>query len=95
MNRLAERIKHMREVRGLTQAELADAIGISRMSVSNYEAGDRTPDANVIIKLALYLDVSADYLLGLPKERACVIPVKTYPHSIVVDGREGRIVWND
>lgn len=61
---LSKRLKELREERKLTQAELAEEIGIGRASVSNYEKEERVPDADVIIKLADFLEVTTDYLLG-------------------------------
>ena len=63
-----ERIKQLREEDGLSQAQLAKAVGISQAAIALWELGDRTPSADAIIKLAEFFDVSADYLLGLKDE---------------------------
>ena len=60
-----ERIKQLREEDGLSQAQLAKAVGISQSAIALWELGDRTPSADAIIKLAKFFDVSTDYLLGL------------------------------
>lgn len=60
----SERLLQLREEKKVKQSELAEAIGISRISISNYENGERTPDGEVICKLADYFNVSTDYLLG-------------------------------
>jgi len=65
INNLHKRLKELREAKGLTQLQLAEALDIGRVSVSNYENGDRTPDADLIIRFADYFGVSADYLLGI------------------------------
>lgn len=59
------RIKALRERRGIKQGQFADDIGITRQSMSNYESGKHSPDIDVIIKIADYFECSADYLLGL------------------------------
>ncbi|TYQ14766.1 UNVERIFIED_CONTAM: DNA-binding XRE family transcriptional regulator [Acetivibrio alkalicellulosi] len=62
---ISKRLYQLREEKNLKQSELAEAIGISRISISNYENGERVPDAKVIFKLSKFLDVSSDYILGL------------------------------
>ena len=59
------RIRALREDRDLRQSDVAEATGIDQRSLSNYETGKTQPDAYVIIKLAEYFGVTADYLLGL------------------------------
>lgn len=55
----------LRELRGdKTLQEVADALGITRVSLGYYEKGERKPDIEVIYKIADYYKVSADYLLG-------------------------------
>ena len=56
----------LKELRGkITQGRLGEALGVSRGSVSFYENGERTPDADFLIKASRYFNVSTDYLLGL------------------------------
>lgn len=59
-----ERLKGLREDRGLTQEELAAHIGISEPQIWRYEKGDSEPRADTILKLAVFFGVSTDYLLG-------------------------------
>ncbi len=59
-----ERLKTLRRERGITQQELADAIGISKGGLCYYENTNRAPDITVLEKFADYFKVSADYLLG-------------------------------
>ncbi len=61
----SERLKYLREDINLNQSELAKLLNISRQSISNYENGARFPnDAQLLIKIAQFFDVSIDYLLG-------------------------------
>lgn len=48
----------LRESRGLTQAELADELGISPSAMSAYEQGARNPRDEVKVKIAEFFDVS-------------------------------------
>jgi transcriptional regulator with XRE-family HTH domain len=61
---LSRRLGELRMERGFTQLELAERINIGRASVSNYENGDRVPDADILIKFADLFGVTTDYLLG-------------------------------
>ncbi|WP_236011558.1 helix-turn-helix domain-containing protein [Alicyclobacillus fructus] len=64
MPTFSERLVALRKQFGLTQKQLAGELGLHVRAVQNYEAG-RLPDAEVLIKLAKYFQVSIDYLVGL------------------------------
>ena len=66
---LNNRLLSLRSEKCATQSDVAKAIGISYISIGNYENGTRIPNADVLIKLANYFDVSADYLLGITEYR--------------------------
>lgn len=59
------RIKKLRTSQSKTQAELANAVGVTRQTVSLYEAGEREPKGTVWQKLADALGVSVSYLQGI------------------------------
>lgn len=63
--KLAMRLQALRGNKHIKQSDIADAIGISRISVSNYENGERKPDSDTIIKYSKFFNVTSDYLLGL------------------------------
>ena len=58
------KLKEIRLARGYTQKEIADAVGVSPVSLSNYERGSQLPDLEVLKKIADFLCVSTDALLG-------------------------------
>ena len=60
-----QKIKTLREKRGITQSELANQLGITRSGVNAWEMGISTPSTQYIITLAKFFNVSTDYLLGL------------------------------
>lgn len=60
----SQRLKQLREEKGITQQELAQTLNIGRASISNYELGTRTPDIEILSKLADYFGVTTDYLIG-------------------------------
>ena len=59
---------HLREVRkskGLTQKEVADALLISKDSLSRYERGEQDPRLDVAIRLSKYYNVSMESLYDI------------------------------
>lgn len=62
---IADRIKYLREQKGLTQARLAKLLGITRSSVNAWELGISVPSTQYLVELADIFKVSADYLLGI------------------------------
>ena len=57
-------IKEIRLHKGLTQAEVASALGVSSVVYSRYETGSRQPSIDVLIQMADIFGVTVDYLLG-------------------------------
>ncbi|MDE5729783.1 MAG: helix-turn-helix domain-containing protein [Clostridia bacterium] len=62
---LGERLKYLRNEKGLGQNLLAKELKLSNASISYWETGKQEPSAEALFKLAKYFNVSADYLLGL------------------------------
>ena len=60
----SERIKELRKEKGITQIELADAMGLSKGTVAMWEVGKREANFDTLDKLSVYFQVSVDYLLG-------------------------------
>lgn len=58
-------LKHVRMEKNLTMKQLGEAIGVAESTISLYESGKRQPDQDTLRKLAVYLGVSTDFLLGL------------------------------
>lgn len=71
---VADRIKILREQKGLTQTELAKKLGITRSSVNAWEQGISVPSTQYIVELAHIFLVSTDYLLCL--NRSAVVSVE-------------------
>ncbi|MBE6804390.1 MAG: helix-turn-helix transcriptional regulator [Ruminococcaceae bacterium] len=62
------RLRDMREDNDLTQAQVAEVLGIDQRVYSNYEIGKREIPVHLLIKLAKMYEVSTDYLLGLKND---------------------------
>lgn len=63
MNRIGEKLRTLRQQRGLTTRELAEHLKISYVQISRIETGARKPSADLILELALFFNVSTDQLM--------------------------------
>lgn len=64
---VGKRIAKIRKHRGLTQTQFGERIGITQTLVSDYEIGRAHLSDEMLIRFALELRISVDYLLGLEK----------------------------
>lgn len=62
---VADKIRTLREKMGITQAELAKQLGLTRAGVNAWEMGISVPSTQYIVELAMFFGVSSDYLLGI------------------------------
>ena len=60
---LAQNIRCCRKKKGLNQNEMAEILGISQSAIANWEKGSRSPDIEMIVRLADYFKVSLDDLV--------------------------------
>lgn len=65
MSVFSERLKALRIKNQVTQKEIAEYLNIKTNAYQNYEYGKREPNIDNLIKISNYLNVSADYLLGI------------------------------
>lgn len=59
-----DRLRGLRDSKGLSQPQLAGQAGLSQSVIAKTEAGSNTPGADVLEKLAEALECTTDYLLG-------------------------------
>lgn len=57
------RLKELREQKGVTQLRMSFDLNINQNTISRYESGTRQADYDALVKLADYFDVSIDYIL--------------------------------
>lgn len=60
---IADRIQSLRKLKGISQEELADKIGVSRQAVSKWENEQSIPDLDKVIIMSEYFNVTTDYIL--------------------------------
>lgn len=63
-NKIGEIIAQKRKEAGLTQAEVAEYVGVSKPAVSKWESGHSLPDIALLPELASFFDISIDELMG-------------------------------
>jgi transcriptional regulator with XRE-family HTH domain len=83
-----ERLKAARELRKLSQAELAAKASLPPSSVSHFESGARKPSFDNLRRLASALDVTTDYLLGradTPGESTIALRLNRDIHNLSAD----------
>lgn len=74
---LGENIKRLRREKELTQEMLADFLGVTFQTVSNWERGESYPDITILPEIASFFRVSVDELLGM-NESAAQIKINEY-----------------
>lgn len=62
---IATRLRELRTARDLTQAQLADLIGVSRQTINYMEKGDYTPSVKLALLLARVLEVAVEDIFTL------------------------------
>lgn len=60
------KLKDIREDRDLTQEQIAQILNCKQNTYQQYESGKRQIPTQALIKLALFYNISLDYILGLP-----------------------------
>ncbi|MDP4210182.1 MAG: LexA family transcriptional regulator [Bacteroidota bacterium] len=63
-NLIASNIRHLRKVKGLTQDQLADKIGVNRAMIGSYEEGRAVPKLPVMQNISHYFGISIDLLIN-------------------------------
>ena len=58
-----EKLQKLRARQGLSQDALAEALDVSRQAVSKWERDETLPEAEKVLRISRYFQVSADYLL--------------------------------
>jgi len=96
---LSEKILKLRTARNMSQGDLAEALDVSRQSVSKWETGQSVPDVDKLVRLADLFGVTTDYLLReaeaappvgpqvvymeRPREKECTTPKQRSPGFII------------
>ena len=63
-NIFGNRLRNLRISENITGVELGKILNVTKVAISNWESGKKTPDQETLTKIADYFDVTTDYLLG-------------------------------
>lgn len=63
-----ERVKKLREEKGISQEKLGEALHISRTAINDWENRGVETNFTMLIKIAKFFNVTTDYLLGVVDE---------------------------
>ncbi len=83
---LNQRIRLLRLARNMNQVELANRLGVTKQSVSNWENDNIQPSIEMLMKLAAVFSVSTDYMLGI--ESGEYLNVSDLPKEVVAHLRQ-------
>ncbi len=96
MSDIGQRLREIRKSRGLTQKDVADAIGVHELTIRRYEK-DRKPTVAAVTSMAALFGVNPGYLLGVEDESG-KSPVPQNPLNIVLTPQDVnllKIIYND
>lgn len=68
---LGYRLRELRKENNLTQEKLGQILGVSKVSVSGYENGNRIPSLEILNKIIDFFGISSDFLLGRELNAVC------------------------
>ncbi len=77
---IGTKLRGLREDRDLTQQDIADYLQIDRKTYNRYEQSKHEIKVDVIVKLAVYYNISMDYICGITNYET---PLKTEDNSII------------
>lgn len=63
------RLKFLREAKGISQEKLSQELNVSQTMISKYEHGQAEPGISTICRIAKYFGVSSDYLLEISNDK--------------------------
>lgn len=89
---VSENLVYIRKMRGFSQEELAEKVGISRQTLSKYETGGSIPDVTVCARIASVLDVTVDDIVNFDQTALPLAPKGKYLFGTVTVGEKGEIV---
>lgn len=90
---IGERIRYYRNKKKITMKKLGDMIELSEQAIGNYERGDRTPNVEIIKKIANALDVPMIDIIGV--EKAIGLKSTNEEEKELLDNINNNISTND
>ena len=78
---LGERIRYLRELRQLKQEQLAERVGVTKQTVSNWENGNMMPSVDAFLRVTEFFHTTPNYLLGYD-DRTCIDTTGLYENEV-------------
>ncbi|MBP3920611.1 MAG: helix-turn-helix transcriptional regulator [Bacilli bacterium] len=97
---IGKRLKEARIKKKMSQEELGNLLGVSKVSICGYEKGTRTPTMENFLELIEILDLEPDYVLGRDKtvvsekNREYKTKMATEDFAIIKELKENRELYN-
>jgi transcriptional regulator with XRE-family HTH domain len=83
---VADRIQALRKQHGMSQEQLADAVGVSRQAVSKWESEQASPDLDKVVIMSDLFDVTTDYILK------GIEPAEVQDHKTMADVIDEKVL---
>ncbi|MBR6484718.1 MAG: helix-turn-helix transcriptional regulator [Clostridiales bacterium] len=83
---ISDRIQALRKAKGMSQEQLADAVGVSRQAVSKWESEQTIPDIDKVVAMSELFDVTTDYILR------GIEPVEIQDHKTMADVIDQKVL---
>ena len=83
---VADRIQALRKQHGMSQEQLADAVGVSRQAVSKWESEQASPDLDKVVIMSDLFEVTTDYILK------GIEPVEVQDHKTMADVLDEKVL---
>jgi transcriptional regulator with XRE-family HTH domain len=95
-NDFSERLRIARELRKLSQAELAEKANLQPSAISHFESGRRSPSFQNLKALADALKITTDYLIGRTDDLnlSDAVALKLYRHANKMSGADLETLTN-
>ncbi|MBQ1850097.1 MAG: helix-turn-helix transcriptional regulator [Lachnospiraceae bacterium] len=95
MNEFGNKVAQKRKDMGMTQMEFADALSVTRQTVSRWESGAVVPDVDKIGDIARILGVTCDYLLrdDIEMEQGTMAGSKVSAMLLATQGKKIKITF--
>ena len=95
---LGDRIVAMRKQRGMTQQTLADALFVTRQTISKWEKNLSVPDADALVRLADALETTVPILLGQAPETTAepsdiAVALSRINDQLAIQNRRRSRIW--
>lgn len=97
---LGYRLRELRKENNMSQSDLGKLIGVTKVSVSGYEKGNRIPSLDILNSILDVFGVSADYLMGRELDVVCEdnksinVALSTSDIEIIREIRNNPLLFN-